>query len=77
MFLTAEKVSAEEALRVGLVDALVDDPVEEACDAWAFLGKAWLMRSPSAQVAEYLISQSKQVLRFAQDDKAEGSWGFR
>lgn len=30
MFLTAEKVSAEEALRVGLVDALVDDPVEEA-----------------------------------------------
>ena len=30
MFLTAEKVSAEEALRVGLVEAVVDDPVEEA-----------------------------------------------
>lgn len=30
MFLAAEKVSAEEALRAGLVDALVDDPVAEA-----------------------------------------------
>lgn len=30
MFLAAEKISAEEALQVGLVDAVVDDPVAEA-----------------------------------------------
>ena len=30
MFLAAEKVTAKEALRVGLVDAVVDDPVAEA-----------------------------------------------
>ncbi len=30
MFLAAEKISAAEALRIGLVDAIADDPVEEA-----------------------------------------------
>src|SRR5580765_7633475 len=30
MFTAAEKISAEEALQVGLVDAVVDDPVAEA-----------------------------------------------
>jgi enoyl-CoA hydratase/carnithine racemase len=30
MFLAAEKISAERGLAIGLVDALVDDPVAEA-----------------------------------------------
>jgi enoyl-CoA hydratase/carnithine racemase len=35
MFLLAEMIAAEEALRIGLVDKVVDDPVEQAMDpAW-------------------------------------------
>ncbi|HET8892464.1 MAG TPA: hypothetical protein VFQ41_26450 [Candidatus Angelobacter sp.] len=30
MFLLAEMVKAEEALRIGLVDALADDPIAQA-----------------------------------------------
>jgi enoyl-CoA hydratase/carnithine racemase len=30
MFTAAEKVSAEEAIGIGLVDAVADDPVAEA-----------------------------------------------
>jgi hypothetical protein len=30
MFVAAEKVGADEALRIGLIDAITDDPVAEA-----------------------------------------------
>ncbi|HET9280810.1 MAG TPA: enoyl-CoA hydratase/isomerase family protein [Candidatus Angelobacter sp.] len=33
MFLLAEMVSAEEALRIGLVDKIVEDPIAEVCVA--------------------------------------------
>ena len=40
MFLTAEKLHAQEALRIGLVDAVADDPVRAALD--------WLHRFQSS-----------------------------
>ena len=30
MFVAAEKLNSEEALRIGLIDAIADDPVMEA-----------------------------------------------
>jgi enoyl-CoA hydratase/carnithine racemase len=30
--LTAEKILAETALRIGLVDAIASDPVQQACE---------------------------------------------
>jgi enoyl-CoA hydratase/carnithine racemase len=30
MFLAAEKITAQDALRIGLVDAIADDPVAES-----------------------------------------------
>jgi len=37
MFLLAEMVSAEEALKIGLVDQIVDDPLADARDRLASL----------------------------------------
>jgi enoyl-CoA hydratase/carnithine racemase len=38
MFLAAEKLSASEALSIGLIDAIAEDPVAAAAE---WIGKDW------------------------------------
>jgi enoyl-CoA hydratase/carnithine racemase len=62
MFLAAEKISAAEALRIGLVDALADDPLDRP-SLWSRKGMARLRRPQNNNFLLELPADSRMLYR--------------